>query len=105
MEPFIPTAPCGSERLTAMRDSGRCRGRCSATSGSMPCYASSILQILFDHLLVFGYVTTARLFAAPSTFQVVGGIHDFTSWANVVFPDFLEPLSIANRLDSFKIDP
>ena len=27
------------------------------------------------------------------------------SWANIVFPNFLEPLSIANRLDSFKIVP
>jgi hypothetical protein len=54
---------------------------------------------------VFGYVIAARLFAAFSTFQVVGGIDDFASWAGIVFPNFLEPLFITNRLDSFKIDP
>jgi hypothetical protein len=70
-----------------------------------PCYASPLLQILLDLLLVFGYVTAARLFTALSTFQVVGGIDDLASWAGIAFSNLLEPLFIANRLDSFKIDP
>ena len=74
-------------------------------SGSAPCYASPILQILFDLLLVFGYVNAAWLFTALSTFQVVGGIDALASWAGIVFPNFLQPLFIANRFDSFKIDP
>jgi len=68
-------------------------------------YTSSILQVLLDYLLVFGYVIAARLFAALSTFQVVGGIDDLAPWAGIVSPNFLEPLFITNRLDSFKIDP
>ena len=52
-----------------------------------------------------GYVNTAGFFAALSTFQVIGGIEGLASWTNVVFLDFLEPLFIPNRLDSFKIDP
>jgi hypothetical protein len=54
---------------------------------------------------VFGYVTAARLFAALSTFQVVGGIDDLASWTGIVLPNFLEPFSVADRLDSCKIDP
>jgi hypothetical protein len=54
---------------------------------------------------VFGYIIAARLFAALSTFQVVGGIDDLAPWAGIVFPTFLEPKFITNRLDSFKIDP
>jgi|GEM_PF-2114704 len=54
---------------------------------------------------MFGYVIAAGLFAALSTFQVVGGIDDLAAWAGIVTPHFLEPLFITNRLDSFKIDP
>jgi len=54
---------------------------------------------------VVGYVIAARLFAALSTSQVVGGIDDLAPWAGIVFPNFLEPLFIPNKLDSFKIDP
>jgi hypothetical protein len=68
-------------------------------------YALSILQILFDYLLMFGYVITAGLFAALSTFQVVCGIDDLAPWAGKVSSNFLEPLFISNRFDSFKIDP
>jgi hypothetical protein len=54
---------------------------------------------------VFGYVIAARLFAALSTFQVVGGIDDLAPWTGIVSPNFLEPLFITNRFDSFKVDP
>jgi hypothetical protein len=54
---------------------------------------------------MFGYVITAGLFAALSTFQIVGGIDDLAPWAGIISPNFLEPLFITNRLDSFKIDP
>jgi hypothetical protein len=70
----------------------------------VPSYASPTLQILLDYLLVFGYIIAARLFAALSTFQVIGGIDDLATWAGIVSPNFLEPLFITNRLDSFKID-
>jgi len=69
------------------------------------CDASPVLQILLDYALVFGYVITTRLFAALSTFQVVRGVDDLASWAGIVLPNFLEPLFIPNKLDSFKIDP
>ena len=72
---------------------------------TIPCYVSPILQILLDYLLVFGYVIAARRFAALSTFQVVGGIEGLASWAGIVSSNFLEPLFIPNKLDSFKIDP
>jgi hypothetical protein len=71
----------------------------------LPPGASSILQILFDYLLVFGYVIATGIFAALSTFQVVGGIDGLAPWAGIVFSNFLEPFFITNRLDSFKIDP
>ena len=63
----------------------------------------SILQILLDYLLVFGHVIAARLFAALSTFQVVGGIDGLAPWAGMAFSNFLEPKFITNRLDSFKM--
>jgi hypothetical protein len=65
-------------------------------SGEENCYASTILQILLDLLLVFGYISAARLLTALSTFQVVGGIEGLASWAGIVFPNFLEPLFIPN---------
>lgn len=68
-------------------------------------HASPILQILLDFLLVFGYVTAAGLSATLPTFQVVGGIDSLASWAGMVLPNFLKPLFITNRLDSFEIDP
>jgi hypothetical protein len=54
---------------------------------------------------VIGYVITAGLFATLSTIQVVGGIEGLASRTGVVFLDFLKPLFIPNRFDSFKIDP
>jgi hypothetical protein len=54
---------------------------------------------------MFGYVITAGLFAALSTFQVVCGIDDLTAWAGIVSSNFLEPLFIPNRVDSLKIGP
>ena len=54
---------------------------------------------------MIGYVITAGLFAALSTFQVVSGIEGLASWTGVVFLDFLQPLFVPNVLDSFKIDP
>jgi len=69
------------------------------------CDASPVLQILLDYALVFGYVITTRLFAALSTFQVVRGVDDLASWAGIVLPNFLEPLFIADRPDSFEIYP
>jgi hypothetical protein len=54
---------------------------------------------------VFCYIIATRLFTTLPTFQVVGGIDDSTLWTSVVFPDFLEPLFIADRLDSFQIVP
>ena len=68
-------------------------------------YELSILQVLIDRLPMIGYVITAGLFAALSTFQVVGWIKGLASRTGVVFLNFLEPLFITNRLDSFKIDP
>jgi len=56
-------------------------------------------------VLVFGYVTAARLFTALPTFQVVGGIDDLAMWAGIVLPNFLEPLFVPDRLDAFEIDP
>jgi hypothetical protein len=67
--------------------------------------ASSILQILFDYLLMFGDVITTGLFAALSTFQVVCGIDDLAARAGIVSSNFPEPSFIPNRLDSFKIGP
>jgi hypothetical protein len=69
------------------------------------CYASPILQILLDLLPVFCCVTATGLLTALSTFQVVGGIEGLVSWAGIVSSNFLEPLFIPNKLDSFKIDP
>ena len=74
-------------------------------SSGAPCYASPALQILLDLLPVFCYEIATGLLTALSTFQVVGGIEGFASWAGIVFLNFLEPLFIPNRLDSFKIDP
>jgi hypothetical protein len=54
---------------------------------------------------VSGYVIAAGLFPALSTFQVVSGIKSLALRTGIGFPNFLEPLFIANRLDSFKIDP
>ena len=54
---------------------------------------------------MLGYVVTARLFAALSTFQVVGGIDGLASWAGIVFPNFLKPLFVTKRLDLLKIFP
>jgi hypothetical protein len=54
---------------------------------------------------MIGYVITAGLFAALSTFQVVCGIDGSASCTGIVFSNFLEPLFIADRLDSFKIGP
>jgi len=67
--------------------------------------ASSVLQIPFDCLLVFGYVIAAWLFTALSAFQVVGGIDGPALRAGIVSPDFIQPSLIANSLDSFKIGP
>jgi len=54
---------------------------------------------------MFGYVITAGLFAALSTFQVVCGIDGLASWTGIVSSNFLEPLLISNRFDPFQIDP
>ena len=54
---------------------------------------------------MIGYVITAGLFTALSTFQVVGGIEGLASWTGIVFFNFLEPLFIPNRLDSSKVNP
>ena len=67
--------------------------------------ALSILQVFLDVLLVFGDVIAAGFFAALAAFQVVGGIDGLAPWAGIVSPNFLEPLFITNRLDSFKIGP
>ena len=53
------------------------------------CYALSILQVLFNRLPMIGYVIAAGLFAALSTFKVVGGIEGLASWTGVVLLDFL----------------
>ena len=54
---------------------------------------------------MIGYVITAGLFTAFSTFKVVCGIDGFASRASIVSSDFLEPKFIPDRLDAFKIDP
>jgi hypothetical protein len=54
---------------------------------------------------VSGYIIATRFFAALSAFQVVGGINCFASRAGIVPPDFLKPLLITDRPDSFKIAP
>jgi hypothetical protein len=54
---------------------------------------------------VFCYITATGLLTALSTFQIVGGIDGSASWTGIVFLNFLKPLFIPNRLDSFKIDP
>jgi hypothetical protein len=64
-----------------------------------------ILQVLFDRLPMIGHVITAGFFAAPATFQIVGGVDGSASWASIVFSNLLEPSFITNRLDSFKTGP
>jgi hypothetical protein len=54
---------------------------------------------------VFCYVTATGLLTALSAFQVVGGIDCLASRANILSPDFLEPLPEAKRLDPIKIFP
>jgi len=54
---------------------------------------------------VFCYVIATGIFTALSTFQIIGGIDDLAPWAGIISSNFLEPLFITNRLDSFKIDP
>jgi hypothetical protein len=54
---------------------------------------------------VFCYVTAARLLTALSASQVVGGIDSLALWAGIISPNFFEPLSIPNRLDSLKVVP
>ena len=68
-------------------------------------YELSILQVLIDRLPMIGYVITAGLFAALSTFKVVSGIDGLASWTGVVFLNFLEPLFIPKRLDPSEVDP
>lgn len=76
--------------------------------GSINLRRRAILHFLFlwaRNPPMIGYVITAGLFAALSTFQVVGGIEGLASWTGVVFLNFLEPLFIPDWFDSFKIDP
>jgi hypothetical protein len=54
---------------------------------------------------VSGYIIATRFFAALSAFQVVGGINGMAPRAGIVPPDFLKPLLITGRPDSFKIVP
>jgi hypothetical protein len=54
---------------------------------------------------VFCYITATRLFTALSTLQVVGGIDCSASRTGIVLSDFLEPLFITYRFDSFQIAP
>jgi hypothetical protein len=54
---------------------------------------------------MFCYITATRLLTALSASQVVGGIEGLASRAGIISPDFLEPLLISNKLDSFKVVP
>jgi len=51
------------------------------------------------------HITATRLLTALSAFQVIGGIEALASRAGIMSPNFIEPLLIPNRLDSFKIVP
>lgn len=73
--------------------------------GLLTVCAVSVLQILFDCLFMFGDIATARLLPALSTFWVIGGVDALAPLAAIVFSDFFEPLSMPDRLDSFKIRP
>jgi len=52
-----------------------------------------------------GNIIATRFFAALSAFQIVGGINCMAARAGIVPPDFLKPLLVTGRPDSFKIVP
>jgi len=54
---------------------------------------------------MIGCVSAARFPAALATLHVVGGVDRSASRADIVFPDLLEPLPIADGLNPIEIDP
>jgi hypothetical protein len=54
---------------------------------------------------MIGYVFTAGFAAALTAFQIVRGVDRSASRTDIVVPDLLEPLSVANSLDPVEIDP
>ena len=54
---------------------------------------------------MFGYIIATRLFTTLSTLQIIGGIDDLAPRAGIIPPNFLEPIFITSRLDSFQINP
>ena len=67
--------------------------------------ASPISHMVLDRLSVFFHITATRILAALSTFQIVGGVKGPACGARIMSLDFLEPLLIPNRLDSFQVVP
>jgi hypothetical protein len=74
-------------------------------SGIEKCYVSHFFKKLFDLLFVFGYIVAARLFAALSTFQVIGGIDALALRTGIVSRNILKPVLIAHSPDPLQVIP